>query len=134
MNLFNVGRLCIKLAGRDAGRKCIVVEQLDTNYVLVDGNVRRKKVNITHLEPLEKTVEINNNISHEEVKEVFEKLGEAVWDKKSKNPAERVKKQKKKKEKKLKVKEVEKLEEEVKFHEELVKGEQLQEQKEQEQE
>ena len=99
MSLFNVGRLAVKIAGRDAGRKCVVVEQIDDNYVVVDGNVRRKKVNIKHLEPLAETIELKDKASHEEVKKTFESLGIPVWEKKSKKPAERPKKQKKIKEK-----------------------------------
>ncbi len=49
MSIFSVGRMCVKIAGRDAGRKCVVVEQLDDVFVLVDGNVRRKKVNVKQL-------------------------------------------------------------------------------------
>ena len=98
MSLLDVGRLAVKIAGRDAGRKCVVVEQIDNNFVLVDGNVRRKKVNVKHLEPLDKTVELKSGASHSDVKSAFEKLGFAVWDKKSKKPAERPRKQKKKKE------------------------------------
>ena len=58
MSIFEVGRICVKLAGRDAGRKCVIVEELDNHYVLVDGDVRRKKVNICHLEPLEEMLDI----------------------------------------------------------------------------
>lgn len=36
-----IGRVCIKIAGRDAGMKCVVVEQLDNNFVLIDGQTRR---------------------------------------------------------------------------------------------
>ena len=53
MSIFEVGRLCVKLAGRDSGKKCVVVEKVDQQYVLVDGATRRKKVNIRHFEPLD---------------------------------------------------------------------------------
>ena len=95
MSIFAVGRLCIKIAGRDSNRQCVVVEQIDDRFVVVDGNVRRKKVNVKHLEPLSKTVEIKDKASHEDVKKAFDKLGLPVWEKKSKKPAERPKKQKK---------------------------------------
>ena len=98
MSLYNVGRVCLKIAGRDAGRKCVVVEQVDNNFVMIDGDVRRKKVNVKHLEPMDKILEIKAKASHDEVKKVFESLGLLVWDKKSKKPAARLKKQKKKKE------------------------------------
>ncbi|MBI4980544.1 50S ribosomal protein L14e [Candidatus Woesearchaeota archaeon] len=99
MALFEVGRLCVKLAGRDAGRKCVVVEQLDPTYVLVDGATRRKKVNIKHLEPLAETIELNSGASHEEVKDVFEKLGLDVFDSKPKQTPPRKKHLKKVKDK-----------------------------------
>jgi len=103
MSIFKIGRLAMKIAGRDAGRKCAVVEMIDDNFVLVDGDVRRKRVNLKHLEPLEKTIDIKDGASHADVKAAFEKLGLHVWDKKSKKPAERPKRQKKKKEAPAKV-------------------------------
>ena len=30
MALFTVGRLCVKLAGRDAGQKCVVLSEVDS--------------------------------------------------------------------------------------------------------
>jgi len=96
MSLFDVGRLCMKLAGRDAGRACVVVEKVDDRFVVVDGATRRRKVNVGHLEPLAETISLKNKASHNEVKKEFEKLGLAVWDKKSKTHEARVKRQKKK--------------------------------------
>ncbi len=112
MKLFEVGRLCLKIAGRDAGRKCVIVEIVDDNYALVDGNVRRKKVNIKHLEPLTESVELGVKASHKEVKAAFDKLGLTIWEKKAKQTADRPKKQRKeklkeKKEEKKKIKEAE---------------------------
>jgi large subunit ribosomal protein L14e len=95
MTLFSIGRICVKLAGRDAGRKCVVVEAVDDRFVVVDGNVRRKKVNTRHLEPLAETIDIKNKASHSDVATAFEKMGEAVWDKKSKKPAARPRRVKK---------------------------------------
>ena len=79
MSLFESGRMCVKIAGRDAGRRCVVVEQLDSNSVLVDGNVRRRKVNISHLEPLDEVVNIKSGASHEVVTREFEARGLPVW-------------------------------------------------------
>jgi len=100
MSLFKVGRVCLKLAGRDAGRKCVVVEQLENSFVMVDGDVRRRKVNLKHLEPLAEMVEIKSKASHEDVKKAFEKLDLPVWERKSKPATERPKQQRKVKEKK----------------------------------
>ncbi len=95
MSLFEVGRLCVKIAGRDAGRTCVVVEELDNNYVVVDGATRRKKVNVLHLEPLADMVKMKAKASHDEVKKAFERLGLAVWETKPKKTAARPRKQKK---------------------------------------
>lgn len=73
--MIEIGRLCVKTAGRDAGKSCIIIEVIDNTFVMVDGLTRRKKVNIKHLEPLKETVKINKNASHEEVLAELEKLG-----------------------------------------------------------
>ncbi len=65
--LNEIGRVCVKTAGRDAGGRCVIVDVLDKNYVLVDGEVRRKKVNIKHLEPLDIVVKIKKGAHHDEI-------------------------------------------------------------------
>ena len=116
MSIFEVGRLCVKIAGRDAGRTCVVVEAMGNGYVVVDGDVRRKKVNVRHLEPLDKTVELKAKADHAVVAKAFEKLGLSVWETKAKKASERPKRMKAKKEapvveKKAKPKKVKKTEE-----------------------
>ncbi len=98
MSLFTVGRICLKVAGRDAGRKCVVVEMYDNGFVLVDGATRRKKVNVKHLEPLNQVIELKTQASHEDVKNAFTQLSLPVWETKAKKVAPRPKKQKAKKE------------------------------------
>ena len=101
MSIYEVGRLCVKLAGRDAGKKCVILEQFDNTYVLVDGATRRKKVNIKHLEPLAEVIKLKNNASHEEVKAAFAKLKLEVMETNPKQTPERVKAQRRVKEKVL---------------------------------
>lgn len=48
--MIEVGRLCYKIAGREAGKPCIIIDVIDDKYVLIDGLVRRKRCNVTHLE------------------------------------------------------------------------------------
>ncbi len=67
-----VGRICVKLRGREAGRKCVVVDIIDDNYILVTGpksltGVKRRRVNIRHVEPLDKKVNISKGASDEDV-------------------------------------------------------------------
>jgi len=74
-----IGTLCIKLAGRDAGKMCVVVEPgKEKQFVVVDGNTRRKKCNVKHLEPFGKELKINAGASHEEVVKAMEAAGVAM--------------------------------------------------------
>lgn len=51
--IFEQGRVCVKIAGREAGKYCAVLEVVDANYVVVEGpQVRKRKTNVAHLEPL----------------------------------------------------------------------------------
>lgn len=99
MSLFTVGRLCVKIAGRDSGLKCVVVEQLDNVYVLVDGSTRRKKVNIKHLEPLAEVLTLKKGASHADVTKAFEKHGLPVWETHAKAAVPRPRRQRTVKEK-----------------------------------
>jgi large subunit ribosomal protein L14e len=90
--MIEIGRICLKLAGRDAGRDCVIVDILDNNYVLIDGNVRRRKCNVFHLEPKTDVIKIKKGASHEEIKKEFSKLKLDVWDTKKKEKTERPRK------------------------------------------
>ena len=69
--MIEVGRVCGKLAGRDAGKKCVIVDIIDENYVLIDGETRRRKSNIDHLEFLEEMVKIKKGASTIDVKKAM---------------------------------------------------------------
>lgn len=73
--MIELGRVCVKLAGRDAGKHCIVIDIIDNDYVMIDGLTRRKKCNIKHLEPLESVVSIKKNAEHSTVISELKKLG-----------------------------------------------------------
>ena len=73
--MIEIGRLCVKIAGRDAGKKCVILDILDDKYVFIDGETRRRKVNILHVEPLNQKIEIKKNASHDEVSKVLDELG-----------------------------------------------------------
>ena len=72
--MLSVGRVCIKIAGRDAGKKCVVVEIIDDKNVLIDGLTRRRKCNKIHLEPLNQTLDIKANASHDDVAKAFKNM------------------------------------------------------------
>jgi large subunit ribosomal protein L14e len=71
-----IGRVCVKVSGREAGRKCVIVDMMDKNFVLVTGpktvsGVRRRRVNVNHVEPLQSKVDVNRGASDEEVAEAL---------------------------------------------------------------
>ena len=73
MASIEVGRVCVKTAGREAGEKCVIVELIDENFVEVLGtSVKNRRCNINHLEPLENTIEVSNdeNAIKEQLKEL----------------------------------------------------------------
>ena len=90
--MYEVGRICVKIAGRDAGREAVIVDILDDKFVMIDGNVRRRKCNILHLEPTDRTVDIRKGSSHDAVKAAFVKIGFPVWETKPRKTAEKPKK------------------------------------------
>ncbi len=89
--MIEIGRLCLKLAGRDANKKCVVIEILDDNYVTIDGETRRRKCNIQHIEPLNQVLNIKEGASHSEVVKEFKKLGMELKETAPKNAAEKPK-------------------------------------------
>lgn len=80
MPAIEVGRLCVKLSGREAGMKCVVVDVVDKSFALITGpktvsGVRRRRVNINHVEPLEESVDVKRGASDEDVAQVLKKAG-----------------------------------------------------------
>jgi large subunit ribosomal protein L14e len=80
MPAIEVGRICVKLTGREAGRKCVIVDIIDKSFVLVTGpknvtGVKRRRANINHIEPLQEKITIKRGASDEEVTEALKAAG-----------------------------------------------------------
>ncbi len=76
MPAIEIGRICVKIAGRESGHKCVIVDIIDENFVLVTGpktvsGVKRRRVNMKHIEPTEYRIEIRRGASDEEVLEAL---------------------------------------------------------------
>ena len=65
--MMDIGRVCVKLAGRDSGKKCVIISVVDANTVMIDGATRRRKCNVKHLEPLAQVLEIAENASSKDI-------------------------------------------------------------------
>ena len=109
--MFDIGQVCIKIAGRDAGKKCVIVQKVDEQTVLVDGQTRRRNCNLRHLEPTSESVTLKDGADHEAVKKALEAINVQVRDTKPKQLTEKphkVKKQSAPKEEKKPKKQVKK--------------------------
>lgn len=107
--MFSIGRICMKIAGRDAGKYCVVVDNMEEPYVMIDGMTRKKRCNKKHLEVLSKTVSIKKGADTATIIASLKKEGFAIADKKAstkerKEKTQRPIKQKIKKEKPVKQK------------------------------
>ncbi len=74
------GRICVKTAGREAGRKCVIVDLIDQNVVLVTGpkelnGVKRRRASIRHIEPTSDNIDIDRNATDEAVLQALEAAG-----------------------------------------------------------
>lgn len=84
VKMIEVGRVCLKVVGRDSNLKCTVVDIIDNKTVLIDGQTRRRKCNIKHVEPLNQVLNIKKGATHSEVVKELEKIGIKVAEKKEK--------------------------------------------------
>ena len=80
MPAIEVGRICVKVAGREAGRKCVIVDVMDKSFVVVTGpkkvtGVKRRRVNINHVAPTEDVIPIKRGASDEEVSQMIQADG-----------------------------------------------------------
>jgi large subunit ribosomal protein L14e len=72
MSAIEVGRICVKVVGREAGKRCVIVDVVDKNFVLITGpktvsGVKRRRTNINHLEPTGEKIDIKRGATDEEV-------------------------------------------------------------------
>jgi len=82
MPAIEVGRICVKLTGREAGKKCVIVDVMDKSYVLVTGpkkltGVKRRRANVNHVEPLQDEVEIKRGASDDDVEDALKNSGKS---------------------------------------------------------
>ena len=74
------GRICVKIVGREAGKKCVIVDVIDKNFVLITGpktvtNIKRRRANINHIEPTKEKIEIKRGATDEEISEALKSAG-----------------------------------------------------------
>lgn len=80
MSAIEVGRICVKTSGREAGRKCIIIDPIDKNFVLITGpkevtGIKRRRVNINHIEPTKDKIGIARGASDKDVAQALKAAG-----------------------------------------------------------
>lgn len=70
-----IGRVCEKICGKEKGQICVVINKDKEGFVLIDGNVKRRKCNISHLKPLDNVLKIKQKEDTEKVREAMRKAG-----------------------------------------------------------
>jgi large subunit ribosomal protein L14e len=73
-----VGRICVKLTGRETGKKCVIVDVVDKNFALVTGpksvtGIRRRRTNVDHLEPTAELIELKKGATDDEIEKALTK-------------------------------------------------------------
>ncbi len=80
MATLTVGRVAMKIAGREAGKYCVVLTNPKDNFVQITGpkfltGVKRRRCNVDHLEPSEHMVKIDADAADKVVMDTLEKDG-----------------------------------------------------------
>jgi large subunit ribosomal protein L14e len=68
------------MAGRETGKRCVIVDVMDKSFVLVTGpkkvtGVKRRRANINHLDPLQEKIDVKRGASDEEITQTLESAG-----------------------------------------------------------
>ena len=92
MPAIEVGRICVKTLGREAGKKCVIVDVVDKNFVLITGpktvsGIKRRRANISHIEPTGEKIEIKRGATDEEIAEALKTAGKQEETEKPVEPA-----------------------------------------------
>jgi large subunit ribosomal protein L14e len=83
MPAIEVGRICVKQAGRECCTRCVIIDVMDKSFVLVTGpkkvtGVKRRRVNINHVMPLEDKIDVKRGASDDDVAAALEAAGKTA--------------------------------------------------------
>jgi large subunit ribosomal protein L14e len=74
--ILDVGRVCMKVKGKNAGNYCVIVEKPEKNMVTIEGrDIEKTKVNILHIEPMPTILKIGKSAKKDEITKALEKEG-----------------------------------------------------------
>jgi len=78
--MLELGRIVLKIAGRETGKYAVIVDKIDDNFVLITGpksitGVKRRKCNIDHIEPTENKFDINPKADDASIENLWRSSG-----------------------------------------------------------
>ena len=78
MPAIEIGRICVKTSGREKGKKCVIVDVVDENFVVITGpqsltGLRRRRSNLGHIQATGEILDVKKGASDEEVLKAAEK-------------------------------------------------------------
>ncbi len=78
MSSIEIGSLYVKTTGREKGKRCIIVDLMDKNFVLVTGppqitGIKRRRVNLKHLSPTEEKIDVKKGATDKEIEQILKK-------------------------------------------------------------
>jgi len=78
--MIELGRVVLKIAGREAGKYAVIVEKINNDFVLITGpksitGVKRRKCNIDHIEPTEHKFEIDSKADDATIESMWKNSG-----------------------------------------------------------
>ena len=78
--MLEIGRICVKIAGREAGRYCVVIDDVKDNFAFITGpkritGVRRRKCNVFHLEPTQEKLNIEKSADDSVIEDAWKNSG-----------------------------------------------------------
>ena len=64
--ILETGRICLKIAGREAGKYCVIVKPIDSGFVMISGpknitGIKRRKCNVFHIEPTNEKLNVSED-------------------------------------------------------------------------
>ena len=84
--MFSIGKVVVKVAGRDAGKTGIITEVIDERYVMIAGETRKRKCNIKHLELTGQQITLSGNVNDESaIITALQKIDSSIMKKKQRS-------------------------------------------------
>jgi len=71
MALLEIGSVCIKTCGKEAGEKAVILEIINDKQVMVIGSkVKKRKCNKAHLVPIGEKISVTKSITQKELQKL----------------------------------------------------------------